>query len=232
MDVRRIARFVRGTAADAWVVVGGSRDVLEWFASQSFPSFALFGRHRRVSMASAGPDKVPAYRESARRLIELGHRRISLLVGEDRRRPSPGTIEQAFLDEMEAAGIPTGAYNLPHWPMHDEGFRRCIDSLFERTPPTALLVDRSAMFHAAMHHLAQRDILAPRDVSLICTDPDLTFAWCKPSIAHILWDSRPVVRRVVRWADNIARGRDDLRKSFTKASFIEGGTIGPVPMGR
>ena len=155
-----------------------------------------------------------------------------MLVGEDRRRPTPGASEQAFLDEMEAAGIPTGSYNLPHWPMHDEGFRPCIDSLFARTPPTALLVDTPAIFHAAMQHLAQRGILAPRDVSLICTDPDLTFALCKPSIAHIQWDSRPVVRRVVRWANNIARGRDDLRKSYTKAVFIEGGTIGPVPNGR
>lgn len=59
MDVRRVARFVRGTATDAWVVVGGSRDVLEWFASQSLPAFALFGRNRRVPMASASPDKIP-----------------------------------------------------------------------------------------------------------------------------------------------------------------------------
>jgi hypothetical protein len=34
---------------------------------------------------------------------------------------------------------------------------------------------------------------------------------------------------MTRWADHVARGRDDRRQSFTKAEFVEGGTIGPVP---
>jgi hypothetical protein len=40
---------------------------------------------------------------------------------------------------------------------------------------------------------------------------------------------RPIVRRIVRWADNIAKGKTDLRQSFTKSSFVQGGTIGPAP---
>ena len=32
MDVRRLARMVKKTEADAWVVLGGTREVLEWFA--------------------------------------------------------------------------------------------------------------------------------------------------------------------------------------------------------
>jgi hypothetical protein len=41
-----------------------------------------------------------------------------------------------------------------------------------------------------------------------------------------------MVNRIVKWAENVARGRDDRRQSFTKAGFIEGGTIGPARMGR
>lgn len=44
MDVRRIARMVEKTEADAWVVMAGSREVLEWFSSKPVPAFALFGR--------------------------------------------------------------------------------------------------------------------------------------------------------------------------------------------
>lgn len=36
------------------------------------------------------------------------------------------------------------------------------------------------------------------------------------------------MRRIVRWADNIAKGKTDLRQSFTKSSFVPGGTVGPV----
>ena len=61
---------------------------------------------------------------------------------------------------------------------------------------------------------------------LICSDPDPTFAWCEPTIAHITWRSRPIVRRIIRWADKISRGKEDLVKSFANAEFIEGGSLG------
>ena len=46
---------------------------------------------------------------------------------------------------------------------------------------------------------------------------------------HIRWDYRPMVRRVVRWVDNVARGKDDKRQTLTNAEFVEGGTIGVAP---
>jgi hypothetical protein len=74
------------------------------------------------------------------------------------------------------------------------------------------------LFHAAKDHLARHGILAPAQVSLICTEPDPTFAWCRPTIAHLNWDSRPVVR----WVDNVAKDKDDRRQTLTKIEFIEG----------
>jgi hypothetical protein len=40
-----------------------------------------------------------------------------------------------------------------------------------------------------------------------------------------LWDSTPQVRSIVRWADNIARCRNDTRKALTQAEFVDGGTV-------
>tara|TARA_B110000881_G_scaffold220573_1_gene246175 strand:+ start:3308 stop:3442 length:135 start_codon:yes stop_codon:yes gene_type:complete len=37
-----------------------------------------------------------------------------------------------------------------------------------------------------------------------------------------------VVRRVVQWVNNIARGKDDQQQTLTKAEFVDGGTVGPV----
>ena len=79
-----------------------------------------------------------------------------------------------------------------------------------------------------MQHFTERGIKVPRDISLVCMDADPAFAWCQPSISHLSWDFDPIVRRVVRWADNVARGKDDRRASTTLAEFIEGGTIGPA----
>lgn len=68
----------------------------------------------------------------------------------------------------------------------------------------------------------------PQEVSLVCTDADPTFDWCQPSVAHIRWDSRPVVRRIVRWAANVSQSKEDVRQTLTPAEFVPGGTIGPA----
>lgn len=225
-DVRRVARLVQETEADAWLVSAASREVLKWFVEYEKPAFALFGRRSTLPIAGVGPDHVKACREIVRRLIALGHQSIVTLVRESRRVPEPGQAERAILEEMQAHGLPTGSYNLPHWEDTPEGFHRLLDELFRVTPPTALIIDEPFLFHAAKNHLARHGILAPAQVSLICTDPDPTFAWCRPTIAHLNWDSRLVLRRAARWVDNVAKGKNDRRQTLTKIEFIEGGTVG------
>ena len=230
MNPRRVARLVNQTEAYAWVVSGGSQEVLEWFSTQAVPSFALFGRLQGLPIAGTKPDKLPAFAAATRQLLGFGHRRIILLARQERRLPTPGRSERAFLEELEAHGIQTShPYNLPDWEESSEGFHRILDSLFRATPPTALIIEEVSLFFAAQQFQLHRGLRVPEDVSLVCTDGDPHFSWCKPSIAHIHWDSAPVVRRIVRWAANVSRGNDDRRQTYTKAEFIEGGTVGPAP---
>jgi DNA-binding LacI/PurR family transcriptional regulator len=228
MNVQRIAKMVAETQADAWVVVSGSREVLSWFAAQDLPVMALFGRRRGLPIAGVGPDKPPVMVELAKRLIALGHRRIVMLARAERRLPEPGATERALLNTLAAHGLETGTYHLPDWEETVDGFHRCLEELFRLTPPTALIVDEAPHFTGAAQFCARHGIRVPEDVSLICCDSDPHFAWCKPTVTHIGWDSRPVVRRIVRWAANVSRGIDDRRQSHTAAEFVEGGTIGPA----
>ncbi len=80
--------------------------------------------------------------------------------------------------------------------------------------------------------LARRGLLAPDDLSLICIDIAPDFGSWAPSIARIRWDMDAIVRRIVRWANNVGRGREDRRTIYVQAEFVEGGTIGPAPQGR
>lgn len=227
MDVRRIAMMVKETQADAWVVVSGSREVLEWFAAGPIPVFALFGRRRELAVAGTGPDKPPAMVELTERLIGLGHERIVLMTRAGRR-AEPGTTERAFLQTLQLHGFKPGPYHLPEWEANADGFHRCLEELFRLTPPTALILDEAPFFMAAMQFCAKRGMKAPEDISLACCDPDPSFVWCKPSITHIRWDTGAVVKRVMRWAANVSRGKADLRQTETKAELHGGGTIGPA----
>lgn len=228
MSVKRIANMVTKTEADAWVVAAGPRDLLDWFATGDLPVFALFGRRRGLPMASVGPDKPSAYATATRALLDLGHRRIVLLARPRRRLPVPGASEQAFLDELAASGITPDLYHLPDWEVTIEGFHGRLESLFKITPPTALIIDEAPFFVAAQQFLAGRGLRVPEDVSLVCTDADPAFAWCKPAVSHIRWDSHPVVKRILRWVANVSTGEKDLRQTLTPAEFVTGGTIGPA----
>jgi DNA-binding LacI/PurR family transcriptional regulator len=229
MDTKRVARLVKKTKADAWIVQAGPHEVLAWFEKQPFPAFALYGRLHTSQLAGAGVNKAPAIVKAVERLTALGHCRISMLTRQERRTPSPAFLQQTFLDELEARGIPTGNYNLPNWDDTPEGLLRGLNTLFQFTPPTALIISDVALFFATQVHLTRRGIPVPERVSLICTDHDSKFEWCRPTIAHIRWDYRPVVRQVISWANNVGRGREDRRKKLAKAEFVEGGTVGLAP---
>lgn len=228
MDVARISRLVAKERADAWILAGGSRELLQWFCGQPVPAFALFGRHGGLPIAATRPEKVPAYNAAIDKLVALGHRRISLLARRVRRLPVPGRTERAFLARLEFHGLVTGTFNLPDWEDDMEGFQALLAALFRVTPPTALIIQEAFLFSAAYHFLALRGLRVPEDISLICSDNDSSFEWCVPPVSHIRWDSGPVIRSVVNWAANVGRGKPDLRQSLTKAEFVDGGTIGPV----
>lgn len=228
MSVKRIARAVAEHEADAWVVSAAPHEVLAWFAGQASPTFAMFGRMAGLPVAGMSPRKAPALIEGMRRLRMLGHRRIVLLTRGDDKFENPSLFERAFLDELSASGIAPGSYHLPSWGNTRDGFFRRLDSLFHVSPPTALIVCEPALFIAAQQYLAQRGILSPRDVSLMCDDPSPLFEWCEPSVAHIDWDERPIIHRILRWAGHVAEGKKDHRQSRSKSRFVDGGTIGPV----
>jgi DNA-binding LacI/PurR family transcriptional regulator len=151
-----------------------------------------------------------------------------MLVREERRKPEPGLTERLFLQELEALGISTGPYNLPDWEGSVKGYHRGLESLFRITPPTALIVGEAPFVMATFQFCLAHGLRVPDNLSLLCGDPDPSFAWCQPSISHIHWDYLPIVRRIVRWVEAVSRGKPDRRKSWSRARFVDGGTIGPV----
>lgn len=229
MDAERTARMIKPIEVDAWVIYAGSRQILEWFERQEKPVFALHGRHNSVDIASISVKKAQVISSLVDKLVTLGHSRIVMLAREERRKPHLGLLEQVFIDELEANGIPTGAYNIPDWVDSPDGLEKVIHSLFQHTPPTALVVGDSSLLHAVQVHLANRGVLAPKQISLFCNDSEQSFSWTLPQVAHIRWDHRPSVRRILQWANHVTQGKVDRKKSYIKAVSYEGGTLGPAP---
>jgi len=133
-----------------------------------------------------------------------------------------------LLAALAAQGIVPGSFHLPDWSDDIEGFHSRLESLFRITPPTALIVDDYPLFVGAEQFLSRMRLRVPEDVSLVCTEDNPAFRWCRPTVAIVRWDPVPVLRRVVGWSNDVAKGKADLRQAFTQSEFIDGGTIGPV----
>lgn len=226
MDVGRVSDWLGRNEADAWLVMAGSRAVLEWFATSGVPVFAIFGRHLRQPIAGGGPRYAPTMEKLAERLFGLGHRRIVLMTRSERREPQPGPPERAFLHKLEELGVPIGSYNLPDWSEDADGFQQALISLFQLTPPTVLVLSEPAMFVASMQFLNGRGLAVPGDVSLVCLDDDPAFAWSRPVVSRVVWNPQPLVRAVTRWVGQVAAGGDPRKKVVIRTEFVEGGTVG------
>ncbi|MBT8037452.1 MAG: substrate-binding domain-containing protein [Verrucomicrobiae bacterium] len=231
MDPNRVARHVKRSNAGAWVVVAGSNEVLRWFSQHDIPAIALYGRIESLKIAAVGVKITPVYRSIVKRLAKLGHERIVKLSRYETRFPNPSLIERALLEELHAQGLPVSDYNLPVWDGSFNDFHRCLDSLFQISPPTAVIFNQPDLFLAGQAHLSQRGVIAPRDVSLISMGELPVFAWHDPPISHAQFDTSPIVKTILGWMDKISIGQADTRQVSIPAVLIEGGTIGAAPKG-
>jgi DNA-binding LacI/PurR family transcriptional regulator len=90
-------------------------------------------------------------------------------------------------------------------------------------PLASIGPDKGTAYRSLVRHLAR---LGHRRIALLTTDGDPYFEMQRPTIAHIRWDSRPWVRRIVQWANGVSQGKIDRRQSLTKAEFVEGVSVG------
>ena len=227
MNKRRIARIVNRTETDAWILLAAPKEILEWFSKQETPAFAVFGnRLEEVNVAGASPGKSHPVVQATQTLIDLGHRRIILIIRKYQREPI-STSAQAFLDVLNSNGIQSSDFNLPDWEETGEGFNQLLESIFKITPPTAIITDEPFQYLAAHNFMVNRGIQIPKHLSLICSDYDPIFKWCMPSVSHITFSNKPLLRRINDWAQNVKNQKNDLRQTILKATFVPGETIGP-----
>lgn len=227
MSVQRIARLVEKTDADAWIIRSAPAPVLNWFIKRQIPAFSIFGNFIHLPIAAIGIDYFPPTRDALHQLIDMGHRRIVLLCASGEANPSG--LWGSLLKELEMRGIPTGSYNLPRWVNTRDGFYQMLKSLFEHTPPTALIIEEPIHLIPVIQFCAHHGIRIPQDLSLVCMQHGSQFDYCHLPINTIDWSYQPITNRVERWIRNIARGKADMKQEFITADLIAGATVATAP---
>lgn len=226
-----LTRIVGEKDADAWVVYMGSKETLRWFSEQPFPTLAIGGRCTGLPIAATGINYAQAIRDATRELIRLGHRRIVYVCPRHARLPEPSGLIVAFLEELRAAGIPAGAYNTPDWEETPVGFHKLLASLFQFTPPTALILWDALQVAGATAFFSERKLRIPKDVSVLAHSSDESVTWQNPEmgVADFSWEDTKMLRHIVRWADDAGMGKPDKTQEIFASKFTPSSTLGPAP---
>ena len=120
---------------------------------------------------------------------------------------------------------------MPDWDNTAKDLHRCLEGLFRFSPPTAIIADEVPHYVAVMQFCLSRGLRVPKDVSMVCNDSDSTFGLFESMPARIVWDADPVTRHLLRWADELSKGKDMRRQVVTSSRFMDGGSIGQVLRG-
>ncbi|MDT8334028.1 LacI family DNA-binding transcriptional regulator [Roseomonas gilardii] len=118
-------------------------------------------------------------------LLELGHRRIGLIVG--RQETTSGRERlSGYRRALEEAGLrfdPTLVHAGRYEP--ETGLAGCRQLLDRPDPPSAIFVANHESSFGVLRGLAERDIAVPDRISLLCYEDMPGFAWQRPAISVV-----------------------------------------------
>lgn len=118
-------------------------------------------------------------------LLELGHRRIAMLVG-DLVHEDAVERRNGYLDALEAAGIAADPQLIVQSDYTEAGGLMAINHLLEReTPFTAIFSSNDQMAYGAVLGLSRRNLRVPDDVSVVGFDDLLMSRYYMPPLTSV-----------------------------------------------
>ncbi len=165
-------------------------------------------------------DNVQAGYIAARHLIELGHERISMLVGHLGLSPHRDRLE-GFRKAMQEANLPIRDEFLIAGQLQVEnGFEDSMRMLSLSVKPTAIMVSNNKLLLGLLEALDQRGILIPKEMSVLGFDD---YPWNKhfnPSLTAIAQPTYEMGRRafelllqIINKDENLGRAERQVRLS-------------------
>lgn len=174
-EIATYERLARNGTVDAVIISGPALDDprVDLVQRLGFPA-VVHGRSRfERSVAYLDIDNEDAFFQATRFLVQLGHRRLALLNGDekmtfaaDRRRGMQRALEGAGLpieDQLFYSGTMTA----------ENGYRFAKAALGEPEPPTAMLCASILMALGALRAVAEAGLKVPDDVSIVVHDDEM-----------------------------------------------------------
>ncbi|MDB6078422.1 MAG: transcriptional regulator [Akkermansiaceae bacterium] len=219
--------LISKSPADGWVVICAQREILDWFCERKILTFAYGGRSFELPIATFGVNYTSGMAKLTRLLLEMGHRRISMLVPPDWKEPCPNRIVAAFLQELQCVSPSHSSYFLPPWNFDPQSFNERLEQLFRISPPSTLIIDAASRIGPVLAFLANRRIRVPEDLSLFCMAKEESLEWFRPKIAHFSYDLGRPTDRIMQWLNLAGKGRQDTTQWVVETTIDIGESLAP-----
>ncbi len=199
---------VRGLKADGVLLMTLDLDGFEpalRMLEEGIPLIAVASRNRALPVPCVSSDNHGSLKLAVERLASLGHRRIAYLSH------GLGTCDVqerviGYQDGLQTAGLPfdPAIMLVARKSPAPAALRSWFGSLGDK--PTAMILSQDLVF-PVMNLLAGTGLTVPKDVSIVSTDDDRSFASMSPSISAIRQPVAEIGRTAVaRLAEMIAAG--------------------------
>jgi len=213
----------------ALIVTRGTPWLADWARECGVPTFFFSGSLGGHPIPLVGYDGMKLMRDALRVLIQLGHRSMAVpMLGRSQ------SFVRRFRESAEAVCRELGVKVLLQTPLGSafavEAMQACLEKMWARRAPTALILVSWYEYLGAYGWLASRGLRVPQDVSLISLVGDATAPWMVPTPAHFEHDEAKLAEVLAGWVlrPPVVEG-GDAPLVLLEGRWVEGGSVGPVP---
>ncbi|MEM1075331.1 MAG: substrate-binding domain-containing protein [Pseudomonadota bacterium] len=197
--------------------------------------FVVHGRASNVSLPYDWLDvnNRRAFDQAARHLIELGHRRIALINGNERM-DFAARRRVGFLSAMSEAELGADPLLMRSCDMSEpNGYTAASQMLDLSEPPTAFVVASIALALGVKRAVEDMGLRAGCQVSIICFDDDISYlpnAGAPPPFAAVRSSVRAAGKRCAAMLlDRIASPNRPAQQELWEVDLVRGASCGPGP---
>lgn len=184
---RKIESIVKQNPSDVYVIMGASPACKKVLRTLELPIIYMGGEavDGCVPIVAFSIDEICA--KAVDHLAALGHRKITVMLSSIfNRKTKRATAAEAKVKKIfDVRNIPFSTYNCPRWGKTKSDFYDTLESLFETTPPTALILGDTGFIPRVVSFLLKQEMHYPDDLSIIVLDEDEYLKEYRPTFCHI-----------------------------------------------
>jgi LacI family transcriptional regulator len=211
---------------DGLIVVPTGKSGAELTAlANELPIVCLIRRDSKTDLETVLADDPQGAYVGTRYLIELGHRRIGLIVG---RADTTSGRERlsGYIRALREADVPVDEDLIHAGHFEPEtGSVACRKLLDLGKPPSAIFVANHEATLGALRVIAERGVSIPEELSLLCYEDMPWFAWHRPAISIVDNGARDLanlaVDRLLHRMDARGSGDEGVREYRVGARLVK-----------